>query len=208
MKKYLGEIRNEPERPDNPVLDRIGSIFEKRVASLEADKQQLKDDLSNVLQRGAPKEKKSVEPSVKTRIDRITKLIGAEIKYNGSFKRGDKQYTLSEEEGNFELYFVLAGDTIKEFWYLSAHTGSFDYKDDLADLRVLMQNCVNQGGTRCKFIIATNDDLSVLRKEITTTFNKMKSKLPTKYRSHFKLEIWDNSGLLEVEKNLGLKVDL
>ncbi len=75
-------------------------------------------------------------------------------------------------------------------------------------MRVLMQNCVNQGGTSCKFIIATNDDLSDIRKEIAAMFNKMKAKLPAEHRNSFALEIWDASGMLAVEKTLGLKVDL
>jgi hypothetical protein len=209
LKKFLLEMRKEPERPDNPVLDRIGSIFEKRVATLEAEKQQLKNDLSSVLQKGVPKQKKSSVASVNTRINRITKLIGAEHQiFDGNFSRGDEHYTLPSEQGNFDLYFVQEGKSIKEFWYLSAHSGSFDHKDDLSDLRVLMQNCVNQGGSACKFIIATNDDLSNLRKEIVAMFSKMKAKLPKEHRGSFDLEIWDDSGLFEVEKELGLKVEI
>ena len=34
----------------------------------------------------------------------------------------------------------------------------------------------------------------------------MLSKIPNEYRSHFKLEIWDAIGILEVEKKLGLKI--
>jgi hypothetical protein len=209
LKKYLDEIQKEPERADNPVLDRIGSIIENRIATLQAEKQQLKNDLSTILQKGIPKEKKFVGTPVTMRIDRVTKLVGAERQiFYGHFIREGKSFELPAEQGNFDLYFVSQGTTIKEFWYLSVHTGRFDHKDDLADLRVLMQNCIDQGGTGCKFIIATNDDLSGLRKEITTAFHKMKSKLPGEHRSRFELEIWDDSGLLEVEKELGLKVDL
>jgi len=208
LKKYLSEMQKEPERADNPVLDRIGSIFENRIAALEAEKQQLKNDLSVVLQKGAPKVKTSSGVSVATRVSRILNLVGAERQYMGGFKRGDKSYTLPEEQGNFKLYFVQDGSKIKEFWYLSTHSGSFDHKDDLADVRVLMQNCLNQGSTGCKFIIATNDDLSVFHKEIMTILRKMKSKLPADHRSLFDLEIWDDSGLLEVEKDLGLKINL
>jgi len=71
-----------------------------------------------------------------------------------------------------------------------------------------MQNCMNQGGIACKFIIATNDDLSDLRKEILAMFGKMKAKLPNKHRDSFDLEIWDDAGLLEVEKEFGLKVEV
>jgi hypothetical protein len=209
LKKYFGEMQKEPERADNPVLDRIGSIYENRIATLEAEKQQLKNDLSTILQKGVPKEKKSVGASVNKRIDRVTKLVGAERQtLYGHFNRGDNNYKLPGEQGSFGLYFVKESDNIKEFWYLSIHSGSFDHKDDLADLRVLMQKCVDQGGTGCKFIIATNDDLSFLRKEIIAMFNKMKLKLTAEHRSRFDLEIWDDSGLLKVEKNLGLKVDL
>lgn len=209
LKKFLTEMQKEPERADNPVLDRIGSIFENRIASLEAEKQQLKNDLTTILQKGIPKEKTSTTFSVKARLDRILKLEGAERKLaGGHFSRDKKSYILPGEQGNFNLYFVQQEQTIKEMRYLSVHSSSFDHKDDLADMRVLMQICSNQDGTSCKFIIATNDDLSELRKEITTTFSKMKLKLPSEHRSNFLLEIWDGSGLLAIEKTLGLKVDL
>lgn len=209
LKKFLLEMQKEPERPDNPVLDRIGSIYENRVATLEAEKQQLKNELSSVLQKGVPKQKKISGVGVSTRIDRITKLIGAERQYlGGNFSRGDVHYALPSEQGNFKLYFVIKKENIKEFWYLSARVGVFDHKDDLADMRVLMQICVDQGGSACKFIIATNDDLSEIHKETLAMFSKMKAKLLQEHRDSFVLEIWDDSGLLEVEKKLGLKVDI
>lgn len=209
LKKYLNEMQKEPARADNPVLDRIGSIFENRVATLEAEKQQLKNDLSKILQKGIPKERKAAGGFVSTRIDRIAKMVGAEYQIlDGYFKRGETEYTLPSKQGNFNLYFVKEGTTIKKFWYLSSHNVRFDHKEDLADLRVLMQNCINRGGTGCTFIISTNDDLSGVRKEIMSMFRKMKSKIPVAHRSLFELELWDDSGLLAVEKSLGLKVDL
>ena len=89
---------------------------------------------------------------------------------------------------------------------MAAHPGDFHYQDDLADVRVLMQNCVSQGGSACKFIIATNDDLSDVRKDISTIFQKMKTKIPVDEREKFVLEVWDDTGLLKVERELGLKV--
>ena len=89
---------------------------------------------------------------------------------------------------------------------MAPHSGNFDYKDDLADVRVLMQNCVDQGGTACKFIITTNDDLSQFRKDIMTIFQKMKAKVPADQRGKFILELWDETGLLKVERDLGLKM--
>jgi hypothetical protein len=207
LKKFLGEIQKEPERPDNPVLDRIGSIFENRVAILETEKQRLKNDLVAVLQRGQPKEKKTSQASINIRLDRVTKLVGAEWQIlGGHFKRGEVSYALPSDQGKFRLYFVKEGTTIKEFWYLAAHSNEFDYKDDLADVRVLMQNCMNQGGSSCKFIIASNDNLTDVRKNIMKTFQQMKAKLPADHRAKFTFELWDEVGLLKVEQELGLKM--
>jgi len=209
LKKYLGEMQKEPERPDNPVLDRIGSIFENRIALLEKEKQQLKSDLSAVLQKGVPKQNTTSGTLVTTRVNRVTKLIGAiRQMLDTSFSRGDKHYRLPSEQGKFDLYLVPDGTKIKEFWYLSTHSGDFDHRDDLADVRVLMQNCVDQGAAACKFIIAVNADLSGIRKEIMTMFGKMKTKLPAEHRDLFVLELWDDAGLLDVEKKLGLKIEL
>ncbi len=123
LKKFLAEMHKEPERADNPVLDRIGSIFENRIASLEAEKQQLKNDLTAVLQKGIPNGKTSVNVSVKTRVDRIMKLEGAERKYTGGYFTREKiSYSLPGEQGNFSLYFLQQGESIKGMWYLSTHT--------------------------------------------------------------------------------------
>jgi len=148
-------------------------------------------------------------PSVDTRLNRITKLMNAEQKIvEGRFTRFGKRYTLPGSQGNFYLYFVKKGSSTIRILYISRHFREFDYQDDLADIRVLMVSCVQQAGTSCKFIIATNDDLSAQRKSIMIIFRKMKNKLAINYRGLFDLEIWDDKALLAVEKILGLKVDL
>jgi hypothetical protein len=208
LRKLLSEIQKEPERPDNPVLDRIGSIFGNAVAALKAEKEQLKNSLDAVLRRGQPKETKATRASAYTRLNRITNLIGAKRQFlGGQFTRGDESYMLPEEQGEFELYFVSEGKNVNEFWYVAEHSGAFDYKEDLADVRVLMQNCVDQGGVACKFVIATNDDLSRLRKDIMAIFHKMKAMVAPEHREKFALELWDNTGLLKEERQLGLKID-
>ena len=93
-----------------------------------------------------------------------------------------------------------------KFWYLSIRSDSFDYRDDLADARVLMEKCVQQGETWCKFIVATENDMSKERDEISKVFDKMKGKLSSAHRDRYILEIWDEEGLAKVEKKLGLKV--
>src|SRR5439155_8230123 len=37
LKQFLDEMHKDPERPDNPVLDRLGSISDNRIALLEAE---------------------------------------------------------------------------------------------------------------------------------------------------------------------------
>ncbi len=177
------------------------------MASLEAEKQQLKNDLDSVLRRGQPNEAEASQTSVFTRLTRITNLIGAQRTFFGNFNRGDERYKLPEDQGEFKLHFVREGKNITQFWYVAAHDEAFDYKDDLADVRVLMQNCADQGGVECKFVIATTDDLSSIRKGVMATFNKMKAHLPPEDRDKFVLELWDDAGLLKEERRLGLKID-
>ena len=57
-------------------------------------------------------------------------------------------------------------------------------------------------------MIATSEDLSDSRKDILAKFDKMQAKLPKKHRGSFELSIWDDSGLLELEQELGLRVSL
>jgi hypothetical protein len=209
LKTFLSEIQKEPERPDNPVLDRIGSIFDGRFALLEAENQKLKNQLETILKKGVPKPKPSVATSVDKRVNRILQLMNAKEQIlSGSFSRGEESFTLPTRQGNFKLYFVKEGNTstINEMWYLSSRSGDFDYEDDLADVRVLMEKCIQQGGTSCKFVFATGDDLTANRKNITSMFNKMQAKLSPQHREKFDIEIWDDKGLTDVEKNLGLKI--
>ena len=207
LKNYLTQLHKEPERPDNPVLDRIGSIFENQLSQLEAEKQNLQDELSNLQQERASKPEKRVIASVFGRVNRILQLMNAERQvFGGSYHRDKKSYQLPSNQGSFSLYFVEEDNRIKDFLYLSIQPGHFDYNDDLADVRVLMEKCVQQGGVWCKFIIATDADLSSDRENISTVFNKMKEKLSSTLRKNFNLEIWDAQGMLDVEKEIGLKV--
>ncbi len=108
LKKYLEEMYKEPERPDNPVLDRIGSIFESKIALLESQKQELKNELSGLLMGGAPKQKKSMQPSVQTRVERITRFVNAERQLlGGSWTRGDQHHNLPSDHRELRSVFCL-----------------------------------------------------------------------------------------------------
>lgn len=209
LQKYLLEISKEPERPDNPVLDRIGYLFEQRVEVLEAENQQLKNELASVLKKGVtrPRRTTSSMPTVDARLRRIMRLVNAERQLlGGNISRGSDHFTLPSDQGAFNLYFVMEdGKRINDFWYLATHLGPFSYEDDLADARVLMELLVRSSQSACTFIIATNEDLSEHQKQAANIFEKMKRLLATEHRSLFKLEFWDQAGLLKKERQLGLK---
>ena len=91
---------------------------------------------------------------------------------------------------------------------VSVHSTAFDYREDLADVRVLMENCIREDKTPCTFIIVTKENLAAEKEHIMQMFDKMNGKLPSDCGGLFELKIWDDSGLLEVEKALGLKIDI
>ena len=49
IKEFLNEIHKEPERCDNPVLDRLGNIIENKLAQVEYERNSLKEELSKLL---------------------------------------------------------------------------------------------------------------------------------------------------------------
>lgn len=207
LKGYLSEIHRGPDRADNPVLDRLGNIIENRINLLEAENLNLKNELTKLLQTGVSPIKKEGDISINTRVNRIVKLMNAERQVlNGHIIRGEKEYILPGRQGDFLLYFVQEGEKIMEIWYLAIQPAEFNYQNLLADTRVLMENCIQQGGTWCKFIIATPIDLTKERKNILSYFNKMKEKIAPKHRKNYSLEVWDEKGISDVEKEHGLRV--
>lgn len=209
LKKFLTEIYQDTERPDNPVLDRIGGMAEDKIAALESENKELKKELDTILRKGAPKRPaEKGATSVRARVDRVLKLRNAEQQpFKGRYVREDRSYALPGKQGDFDLYFLQYGTSILDTWYVADHSSQFEYQEDLADVRVLMENCCQQGETACTFIIATVEDLSGVKKNILDMFGKMKSKLPAKCRGLFNLAIWDRDGLLAVERELGLKIE-
>jgi hypothetical protein len=208
LSAYLEEIYKEPNRPDNPVLDRLSGVIDNRIALLERENYDLKQQLSKVLQTGVKEAGLKPSVSVRQRIQRILKLKNAEEQIlSGSFLRGEQSFSLPASQGNFRLYFLQKGTAILDMWYVSVHASTFDLFDDLSDVRVLMENCSQGQSSKCNFIIVTEQDLSGLAPKLFGAFEKMKQKLPKESRQLFKLLLWDKEGLEVVEKELALRVD-
>lgn len=208
LSTYLEEIYKDSNRPDNPVLDRLTGVLDNRIALLERENYDLKQQLSKVLQSGTKEIPKKPYANVNQRIERILKLKNAVWQIlSGTILREEQKFSFPATQGNFKLYFLLKGTKVLDIWYVSVHITKLDPFEDLADIRVLMENCSQGQNSNCKFIIVTEDDLSVSADKINGTFNKMKQKLPKESRHLFELFLWDQHGLDKVEKELALKID-
>ncbi|MCX5781085.1 MAG: hypothetical protein NT145_00025 [Elusimicrobia bacterium] len=229
MKKCIKEIMNNPQRPDNPVLDRLGNVIENKTIGLSMENIKLKKQVEDILSKGfhnIPKSEQmkinKVEPFselISTRVGRILSLLKAQkqskYKLNGEgdgtviFGKGKNEYEikLKTEQGNFNLYFIMEKGIIKEYWYLSINNIGriYNVMNDLADIRVLLEQCKTKENLRFVFIIATDKNLTSESNNIQKAFKKMLSFLNVKIRFRFNLEIWDEGGLLKKEKEYGIR---
>ncbi len=215
LRNYFQEIFQEPERPDSPVLDRLGSIIENKTHQLQDQVVGLKEQLDNILRKGPSTKTAQREEMVRDRMQRIFKLKNATNKSlsldtSVTFGEGEnaEDIWLTREQGNFDLYLLYTQEKILEFWYVSIVTGDVHLQKELADIRVLLDHCLDKRDIEFKFIIATNEDLSTKKHNTQKAFSRILHFIPNKHRSRFILEIWDKDGLLEQEKSLGLKVDV
>lgn len=208
LKNYLAEIEKKPDRPDNPVLDRMGSITGSRLSELESQNQALRDELVAARQNPTTQGKVGPAHQLSTRVGRVMKLKGAE--YQDAYYRiftplGEKAFDLPIGHGHFHLYVAELDDKTLDIYYLSLRPGKFDVAEELADVRVILDMLTRLGGGNSHFVIATDGDLADQLPTMQNTFERMKHKLPAPERDWYDLSIWDVGGLLKVEKELGLK---
>jgi len=212
--KYLEEIYAEPNRPDNPVLDRLGSILEQNRANLEKENLELKKQVESILKKGAVVKETVKEEYDRTRVERIIDLIGAKRQYLPYIKfarekgANEESYSFPIRQGQFELYYVPKHLGVPDLYYFAIVTDNIRWDRDLADIRVLMQKCSQGQNIPCKFIIVTNVDVTTEKKRINKAFEKMKAFVKGDQRELLALEIWDKTTLLERERELGIKVDI
>ena len=67
----MKEIDKEPERYDNPVLDRLGNIIENKLARVEFERNSLKAELSKLLSGRTSQTEKQPQKDVRKRFERI-----------------------------------------------------------------------------------------------------------------------------------------
>lgn len=218
---FITEIKKEPNRPDNPVLDRLPNLTEQKQGDLEEQISVLKSQISGLLSKPENSLEIGKKPPKKLDLDkkikRILNLMHGEYqsitggRFTKKIKENTISYTIPYEQGNFNLYFLLSqdGKAINDYWYISIDKYSeLNIEEELADIRVLMERCSEGQDVNITFIVATDIDLKTEKVKITKAFNKIKSFIDEKSRNSFSLELWDKTGLLEKEKALGIRVTI
>ncbi len=147
--------------------------------------------------------------SVKTRVGRVLSIWNARRIYGGaSWTVGSDvnktEYRVPSPPGNFEFYYIGPGRSIEYSLVISAHDQDFDLESDLADIRVMISQYQNAKNMNFKFVIATGLDLSKDKVKINEFFKNALQKV--EQQKQFEIEVWDNEKLLEIEKELGLKI--
>ncbi|WP_136513868.1 hypothetical protein [Geomonas edaphica] len=213
LHKFLEDIMNEPLRPDNPILDRLPTFQENKTESLEAEVSKLKEELNSVLEGSIKKPILVSKDTVKNRFKRICTLMHGHLQQHGNFQKTVNEekvsFQLPKSEGNFNLYITMieASEYIDEYWYVSICDVECNLEKDLADIRLLLAACSAGQKVGIKFIIITDEDLLSLKPKITKAFVQMKKFIPADQRAYFDLLLWDHTGLMKKETELGIRVN-
>ena len=196
----LEEIFQDPNRPDNPVLDNLGTIRESQISRLENENIQLRNEIRKKDPNLSKIEEKISEESINTRLDRIFKIRRIYV-WDVS--------NLPNNQGNFTAYRDFSKRERNEILYVATNSSykKEDYLIDISDIRVIMELISNRPNLELNFIIATNSNLSKEKESIFDLFNRAKSFIKDEVRDLYKLEIWDKNVILKKERELGIKFD-
>ena len=212
---YLREIVDDPHRPDNPVLDRLESVIGKQISYLQQENTELRSQFESLLKTG-DKEAAIIKQvftkgGIAIRLDRILKIINAKREMLGRFSRGENgkrvNYKIPTRQGDFELFSVKYDEDIVDFLYISGPHEVADFVRELADTRVLMEQCSRGQNVEVKFIVVTGDDCTEQREILQKNFIRIKEFVLPEYQENFIFEIWDEPTIKQKEQELGIKLD-
>ena len=210
LSNAIKEILADPEHPDNPVQDRIGSVISSRekeyVDEIGKLRRQLVGTRTPTASATPQKEK------LQRRIDRIFNLWNAEEgdepaqAWNDYDSKGkERKYQIPAPQGNFRYYF-LKDETQEEYCLVIAiHDSNFDLSIDFADIRVMVSQYSTIGNARFRFVVVAEFDLSSHKRKAATFLNKCLDLTKVKKRERFSLELWDKKRLIAIEKQEGLR---
>lgn len=198
----LEEIFQDPNRPDNPVLDNWGKIKENQISKLENENIKLRKEIKKKDPNLLEIDEEINNESIYTRLDRIFKITNIEMELMSI----SSSY-IPDDQGNFHVY----TDKNENILFIAAKSDykKEDYARDMSDVRVLMDVISKHRNSipKIKFIIATNTDLSGEKDLIFNLFNKTRNFIDKKVRDSFKLELWDKNFILDKERKLGIRFD-
>lgn len=215
--RILREIHEDPLRADNPVLDRLPSILEGRLRSLERENLALRLRLDSKNSEGARGQPTSVEPleRLQKRMHRIKTLLGWSLNSSGRVSVPvDDDLDLFQDryvpaqQGDFQLYdtppSALDGPGGRGTLYCVVSLEP-DWDEYLADVRVLIHSCRSLRPKIVRFIVCIPIISDGERDRVNAMFSKILDYSPEGSREYFHLEIWDDSTLTQHERKLGLR---
>jgi hypothetical protein len=184
------------------------------VTNLQTENELLKHEIEQLKRKTESVFGSTTEPAQR-RVDRILSITGFNTDNLGTVTRvmldsnGDTAYKREKLPfylGNFRLYQqpAMADDQEDLLLYVSVFETT-DLETELADIRVLLEECADKD-LGCTFVLATNDNLRQQRSRLTTTFRRMRTYLRRQIRNSYSLKIWDESGLIERENFLGIRI--
>lgn len=197
LNAYLKEIHNDPNFLDNPVIDHLSGILNKKIEDLENENTALRQEINDKCSKKITK--KNINEDFSKQLLNILKVLN--IKKAEIIDFDVISFDSPISEGNFECY-----TNSQQLFYL-AKLNELNFRKEMGDIRVLMANVTNFYNGDVTFVIAVNSDLSSEINEINDLFEKMKNFIIPEFRNRFELEIWDENVLLEKEKSLGIKID-
>lgn len=155
--------------------------------------------------------KQKTRENITTRLNRILKIKNFELDYGRIYIHntdgGVKTLEIPNNQGNFYLYTTSKNDA-NEGFYISNPYPKPNFENELADMRVLLEEVSEISELKFTFIIVSDADETENKQIFSTAFEKIKTFVTSKHNNNFKLEVWDENVILQLEKKLGIKVDL
>ncbi len=187
--KFIAESNNKISRALSDKYKNLRKTIEKMISEDE----RMKKIGTNLVRRKSSEIQTS--DSARTRIDRILSIM--KLKYAGTdLLLGDIK--ISQPKGHFSLYSVSGKN---KYYAIAIHDYKFSVDSDLADIRVMIENWREQK-EQFEFVIVTNDSLKAEKNKIEKVFGKMLDQRTVK---RFRLSIWDNKKILNLEKRYHLR---
>lgn len=131
-----------------------------------------------------------------TRIDRILSIMRFKNVATTDILLG--HIKISTPRGAFGLY---STPDKNKYYVIAIHNYEFTIDNDLADIRVMIENWREQR-EQFEFVIVTNDNLKAEKDRVRKVFERMINQAKAK---KFRFSIWDNTKLFKLEKRHRLR---